>query len=59
MACGPSIYKVVYFCNLLLYILTIELAIDNMTIVGYTIVFSHPQDTTERQGPERERFFAG
>jgi hypothetical protein len=30
MACGPSIYKVVHFYSLLLYMLTIELAIDDM-----------------------------
>jgi hypothetical protein len=30
MACGPSIYKVVHFCSLLLYILAIELAVDDM-----------------------------
>jgi hypothetical protein len=30
MACGPSIYKVVHFYSLLLYMLAIELAIDNM-----------------------------
>jgi hypothetical protein len=27
MTCGPSIYKVVYFYSLLLYMLAIELAI--------------------------------
>jgi hypothetical protein len=31
MICGSSIHKVVYFYSLLLYILTIELAIDYMT----------------------------
>jgi hypothetical protein len=31
MTCGPSIHKVVYFCSLLLYILAIELAINDMT----------------------------
>jgi hypothetical protein len=30
MVCGPSIHKVVYFYSLLLYILAIELAIDDM-----------------------------
>jgi hypothetical protein len=30
MACGPSIYKVVHFSSLLLYMLAIELAIDDM-----------------------------
>jgi hypothetical protein len=30
MAYGPSIYKVIHFYSLLLYILAIELAIDNM-----------------------------
>jgi hypothetical protein len=30
MACGLSIHKVVHFCNLLLYILAIELAIDDI-----------------------------
>jgi hypothetical protein len=30
MACGTSIYKVVHFYSLLLYILAIELAIDDM-----------------------------
>jgi hypothetical protein len=30
MAYGPSIDKVVHFCSLLLYILTIELAINDM-----------------------------
>jgi hypothetical protein len=30
MSCGPSIYKIVHFCSLLLYILAIELAIDDM-----------------------------
>jgi hypothetical protein len=31
MAYGPSIHKVIYFYSLLLYILAIELAIDDMT----------------------------
>jgi hypothetical protein len=30
MACGPSVYKVVHFYSLLLYILVIELAVDNI-----------------------------
>jgi hypothetical protein len=30
MAYGPSIHKVVHFYSLLLYMLAIELAIDNM-----------------------------
>jgi hypothetical protein len=31
IVCGPSIHKVVHFYNLLLYILAIELAIDDIT----------------------------
>jgi hypothetical protein len=31
MECGLSIYKVVHFYSLLLYMLAIELAIDDMT----------------------------
>jgi hypothetical protein len=30
MACGPSIYKIAHFFSLLLYMLAIELTIDNM-----------------------------
>jgi hypothetical protein len=30
MTCGPSIHKVVHFCSLLLYMLAIELTIDDI-----------------------------
>jgi hypothetical protein len=47
MACGPSIYKVVHFCSLLLYILALELAVDDMaTYYSHYCSCSNWQATT-------------